>query len=698
MFLCIAGCASIGTPQGGPKDETPPVLVQTKPSANATHWNKKKIEIEFDELVALQNANEKVVVSPPQKKPAQVSNVMKKIVVELQDSLIPGETYTIDFADAIVDYNESNPYGQYNFAFSTGDSIDTLCVSGHVLDAATLSPLAGITVGVHSNLNDSVFLKEKFLRIAKTDENGHFCVRGMKNIPYHVFALEDLNRDYRFDQKGEGLAFPDSAVHLWTETCQKPDTLWNPMAKGDTIRSVDTVIMRDVTCFKPDSLLLMFFKEDFGRQYLAKSERKDANKIVLYFGYKSDSLPTLNLLVPDSLEYQEEWFILEDNPTHDTLTYWLRDSSLIKLDTIPLQVNYLKTDSNDLPSPVCDTLQMVFKKEKPKVSKSTQQDNKRNRRGRKADDTIALQTDTIFKTDTIVRPLYDAITEANDSLFTALNVLIHSKDSTTTDSIMALNDSIFTRNDTIFVLLRNDTTFVYDTILPTVKKPETTHFKLSANLPGTIDIYATPSFTWESPVAKDSTEAWHLYLKVDTIWQELSDFELEKDLYNPRTLYFLGDWDYEESYKIVLDSGAYRSIYDSITNNTFSQEFTVKSEKDYSRLTVNIVGLDSVPAFVEVLNSSDQVIHQESVIDGVADCLNLPAGDVYLRLIIDSNDDFLWTTGCYEEKRQPEQVFYLNKKLTLKANWEINESWNIWELPFEEQKPKELIQKDSKKK
>lgn len=711
MFLGIAGCASIGTPQGGPKDETPPVLVKTKPAANATQWKKKKIEIEFDELVSVQSANEKVVISPPQKKPALVSGIMNKVVVELQDSIKANTTYTIDFSDAIVDYNESNPYGQYSFAFSTGDSIDSLCVSGHVLDAATLNPKSGVIVGVHSDLHDSVFQTTPFLRIAKTNAEGYFCVRGLKNVPYHVFALGDQNRDYFFDQKGEGLAFPDSAVHLWTEVCQKPDTIWQPLAKGDTTRKVDTVIMRDITCFKPDSLLLMYFNEDFGRQYLAKSERKEANKIVLFFGFKADTLPSLQLLVPDSIEHQEDWYVLEDNPTHDTLIYWIKDSSLIKLDTIALQVDYLKTDSNDMLSPACDTLQVVFKKEKEKASKKKSQDNKRNnRRARKNDNDLEQKNDTIFRTDTIVTPLYDAITEANDSLFAMLSERIsraaidsaHGEgDSISkTDSLIVLNDSIFAKNDTIFVLLKNDTAYHHDTILPPAKKPEVKHFKLTAKLGNEIHIYAVPTFTWESPVAKDSIEAWHLYQKEaeDTVWQEIHNFDMEQDFYNPRMLHLYGDWEYETSYKIELDSGAYRCLYDSITNEKFSQEFKTKSEKDYSRLTISIVGLSAgQTAFVEVLNSNDKVIHQEAVIDGVADCLNMPAGDVYVRLVIDTNDDFLWTPGNYDTKRQPEQVFYLNKKISLKANWEINETWNIWELPFEKQKPKELIKKEEKK-
>jgi hypothetical protein len=140
---------------------------------------------------------------------------------------------------------------------------------------------------------------------------------------------------------------------------------------------------------------LMYFNEDFGRQYLAKSERKEANKIVLYFGFKADTLPSLQLLVADSIEHQDDWYVLEDNPTHDTLTYWIKDSSLIKLDTIALRVDYLKTDSNDLLSPTCDTLQVVFKKEKAKSSKKNAQDNKRNnRRGRKNEKDIEQKNDT----------------------------------------------------------------------------------------------------------------------------------------------------------------------------------------------------------------------------------------------------------------------------------------------------------------
>jgi hypothetical protein len=208
LCLQLVSCASIGSPSGGPKDEAPPVLLKTLPENNSRNYTKKKLEIYFDELISVENASERVIVSPPQKTAPQVNAVMKKIVVELQDSLKANETYTIDFTNSIVDLNEKNPYGDYAFAFSTGSDIDTLRVSGIVLRASNLNPERNILVGAHLDLNDSAFIKEPFLRISKTDAQGRFCIKNLKPGPYKIYALDDKNRDYRFDQPGEALAFP----------------------------------------------------------------------------------------------------------------------------------------------------------------------------------------------------------------------------------------------------------------------------------------------------------------------------------------------------------------------------------------------------------------------------------------------------------------------------------------------------------
>ena len=188
-FAALSGCAAIGNPDGGPYDETPPKITNTHPENGATGYDGHKVTIDFNEFIKLENANEKVVISPPQIEQPEIKVVGKKIQVELFDSLKPNTTYSIDFADGIVDNNEGNPLGDYCFRFSTGDAIDTLEVSGYVLNAEDLEPIKGITVGLHSDLSDSAFITKPFERVSRTDGDGHFTIRGIAPGTYRIYFL-----------------------------------------------------------------------------------------------------------------------------------------------------------------------------------------------------------------------------------------------------------------------------------------------------------------------------------------------------------------------------------------------------------------------------------------------------------------------------------------------------------------------------
>ena len=125
--------------------------------------------------------------------------------------MLPNTTYTIDFADAIKDLNEGNVLDGLAIDFSTGDSIDTLCISGMVLEARNLEPAQGMLVGIYSNLSDTAITSLQLERIAKTNQLGQFTVRNLKPGQYQIFALNDVNRDYRWDRT-EDVAFYDVAV------------------------------------------------------------------------------------------------------------------------------------------------------------------------------------------------------------------------------------------------------------------------------------------------------------------------------------------------------------------------------------------------------------------------------------------------------------------------------------------------------
>ena len=391
LLLVILGfyaCAGTGwSPDGGPYDEEPPKFVRSNPVPNATNNTRKAVSIEFDEFINLENASEKVIISPPQRELPEVKTRGKRVVVEFFDSLIANTTYTIDFGDAIVDNNEGNPLGQFSYAFSTGPEIDTMAVSGTVLNAENLEPIKGIQVGLHKNLNDTAFTKLPFDRISRTDSRGQFTIRGVAPGKYRIYALQDGNQNYMYDSKTETVAWSDSLIIPDMTPAVRFDTIWNEI---DTTH-IDTIFEVHYTRFLPDNIMLRAFKEENSMQYLAKSERPDIKKFNLYFSAKADTLPTLR-----GLDFDEKQLIVEANQRNDSITYWIKDTTLCERDTLTIELKYLETDTLGQLVPTTDTLRMVNKiprerrlaMQKEADEKAEKERKKREKKG----DTIAVET------------------------------------------------------------------------------------------------------------------------------------------------------------------------------------------------------------------------------------------------------------------------------------------------------------------
>ena len=363
LVVMLYSCASIGRPDGGPYDETPPRFIGSTPAAGALNNQRTKVSLLFDEFIKLEKATEKVVVSPPQVQQPEIKASGKRIQVNLLDSLKANTTYTIDFSDAIVDNNEGNPLGNFTFTFSTGTQIDTMEVSGTVLDASNLEPIKGILVGLHSNLNDSAFTKLPFDRVARTDSRGRFSIRGVAPGKYRIYGLMDADQTFTFNQKSEVIAFNDSLIIPRMEERIRMDTAW-----VDSL-TYDTIVERKYMHYLPDDLILRAFKEFNYSQYLIKSERLVPQKFTFYFAGQADTLPTLKGLNFD----ERDAFVIEKNPRNDTIHYWVKDSLLFKQDTLAISLTYLYTDTlNQLVSRT-DTLNLVskqkYKKEEPEKKK-----------------------------------------------------------------------------------------------------------------------------------------------------------------------------------------------------------------------------------------------------------------------------------------------------------------------------------------
>lgn len=380
LMIVVYSCASMGNPDGGPYDEEPPKFVRSTPKPFAINSKEKKVTIEFDEFIKLEKAAEKVVVSPPQLEQPEIKASGRKVVVGLVDSLKPNTTYTIDFADAIVDNNEGNPLGNYAFTFSTGTTIDTMEVSGTVLGASDLEPVKNIQVGLHSDLNDSAFMKKPFDRVSRTDSRGHFSIRGIAPGKYRIYALMDGNQNYLFDSKTEMIAFSDSIIIPAMEDAMRQDTIWKDSLTIDTIKSVG------YTRFLPDDIILRAFKEENDRQYLTRSERDKENHFVLTFSARADTLPTLKGLNFD----ERDAFIIEKTDRNDSICYWIKDSLIYQMDTLEIQMDYLATDTLDRLVPQTDTLFLANKltraeREKLEAKAAEEKEKERKKKEKKGE-------------------------------------------------------------------------------------------------------------------------------------------------------------------------------------------------------------------------------------------------------------------------------------------------------------------------
>lgn len=597
-------CANMGRPEGGPRDELPPVYVRSNPALGQLNFKGNKITVDFDENIQLDDAMNKIVVSPAQHTTPAISSNGRRVTIELRDTLIPNTTYTLDFADAVKDLNEGNVLDGFAMDFATGDTIDTLRISGMVFEARTLEPAQGMLVGVYSNLSDTAISTLPFERITKTNQLGQFTLRNLKAGTYRVYALNDVNRDYHWD-RSEDVAFYDVAVSPSSEPTVITDTLTRHTGERDSL------VMRDATRFLPDDLLLTWFNEGYASQYLRDYKRPERNKLTFQFGAKSDTLPILRLLNTHRAGDEiSTWATLDASPTLDTLTYWISDTSLVSLDSITLEATYLRTDTLDNLVWGTDTLKFNMRPEKKKKEKKK----------KKKDDEDA------------------------------------------------------------------------DTI------PPAPHMELRMLSGSSQDLHKGLTLSAGSPVVRFDTAAIRLEIQVDTLWYRIvpPKFSRPEPL---RPMVFTAPYKWEEGtkYRLTIDSAAVNDIY-GLDNAQLVHEFTTKKSEDYSAISFNVSGLDGRKGIVEVLSSSDKPVASAPVNGDLATIRYLSPGTYYARLFIDANDDGEWTTGSITDSIQPEEVYYYPKKINLKKNWTIEQSWNINELPVDQQKPQEIKKNKPKRK
>ncbi len=365
LFLLATACANPGSgPDGGPYDEELPYVVSTTPASGESGVKGRRVTLQFNEFIKLENASEKVTVSPPQIEMPDILTSGKRITVTLNDSLRPNTTYTIDFSDAIEDNNEGNPMGNYTFFFSTGRTVDTLEVGGHVLAAEDLEPIKGILVGLHSDTTDSAFRTRPFDRVARTDGSGRFSIKGVAPGRYRIYALNDGDGDFRFTQKSEMIAFGRESISPSFFQDTRYDTLWR-----DTVH-YDTIVARPFTHFTPDDVVLRAFKEVNPVRHLLKTEYPVPEQFTIFFTAPSTHVPEVR-----GLNFDASKLLPRISSGNDTLTFWVADTLLVRQDTLTLALTYEESNDSTLELSLrTDTLELSPKLTWAKRDKQRQEE------------------------------------------------------------------------------------------------------------------------------------------------------------------------------------------------------------------------------------------------------------------------------------------------------------------------------------
>ena len=394
LFFCLGllfvaflnqHCANAVAPTGGPKDTTPPVVVEAVPKNNSTNFIGKKIEITFDEFITLENASQNVMISPPMSEKPDIKLKNKTVIVKFKEDLAPNTTYTINFGTTIKDLHEGNPFNNYVYSFSTGDHIDTLSIAGKLLNAEDKKPVEGAYVGLYAadrdNL-DSLPMTTAPNYITKTDKEGNFRLDGLANKRYLVFALKDANANLYFDLPNESVAFLDSLVPASYPQKALPtpvmdstvvdslvmgaDTLANDtlatsvdsvVFETNTLTTGDSVVFETKTTTKFDQnafkLTLEMFTEVDSTQVLLEKKLVEEGMLRFVFRHPAkdavimthEMLPdTFNLVTTHSAAYDTVWWYFTPN-VKDSLWVQVKYDTLIN-DSSRYSLKFKETKAN----------------------------------------------------------------------------------------------------------------------------------------------------------------------------------------------------------------------------------------------------------------------------------------------------------------------------------------------------------------
>jgi hypothetical protein len=558
--IFLVRCANPVSPQGGPKDVSPPEVVKADPPNYSVHFTGNEIQITFDEFIQLKEPLTRVTISPPYLPNTDYHLRGKIVQVRIEDSLRKNTTYSINFGESILDITENNILKDYSYIFSTGPYVDSLSLEGSVADAFTAQPQAGVLALLYVDDNDTIpfdslpLLVPPFYR-ARTDENGLFRFHHIQDKPFLLFAVKDLNGNAYFDQPGEKIAFCDSLVKGSYSRIQKTDT-----TVSDSLITKDSL---DLPTPGVPFFNLRLFEESDSVQRIQKAFLAREGQVSILFRFPSEN----TVFEPIRYLPEDPWMIPEFSRNRDTVSLWLVSFPHDSL-VLAIHAKGMVTDTVEL--------DLTKSRSKKKVARPDEQKP------------AALQ-------------LKNNIPDGKLNLFRFSPVITCSYPLAKWDFSKA---RIVDGNDTLLVAL---------VIVDSVKRR----------------------------------------ILVDYPWKE------------------------DRKYQVILPDSILTSV-NGLANDSLVWDFKTRSTRDFGSIQVVLSHAGNpAPLIVQLLSGEKDAVIMEKIVPEPARVgfEYLLPGKYRIRLISDRNRNGRWDTGNYHIRLQPEEVFYFPKTIEVRANWDIEETW-----------------------
>lgn len=162
-------------------------------------------------------------------------------------------------------------------------------------------------------------------------------------------------------------------------------------------------------------------------------------------------------------------------------------------------------------------------------------------------------------------------------------------------------------------------------------------------------------------------------LKNDTIPVSFNPIFVE----NTNKIYLDFEKEHNTNYKFELLPKTVIDIF-GVANDSLKFNLKTLTPEDYGKITIDIVSNENTPVIVELLDEKNELIRWVKIAKPSQVSFDvLPPKNYVIRAILDQNNNGKWDTGNFLNKKQPEIIKYFNKVLEVRANWDVNEAFNL---------------------